>query len=76
MAHVQIHLSAAKPKDARVMVDGIDITRSVMAEGFAVTIESELGRASTVSMVVAADTLDVDLPDAVLQAMRASESAA
>lgn len=65
MAHVQI----ASEADGGyvVTVDGVDISHAVLAEGFNVEFETTPAR---LHMTVLAETLEVDLPDAVLDALR------
>lgn len=67
MSHVKIHLS----KDGgRVEVDGIDLAAHILAEDFSVEFASELGQPSKVRMTLAADVVDIDLPVAVVEAIR------
>lgn len=58
MAHVQITLGSSK---TIVRVDGVDISKSVLAEGFEVDLQST---PAAVRMTVSANLLEVDLPDA------------
>lgn len=67
MAHVQITASMGKVK---VIVDGADITGSVLAEGFGVTLD-DLGRQpALVHLTLMPKSLELDLPDALLDALR------
>lgn len=77
MAHVQIRSGDNGPMTLKVIVDGVDLTDHVYTEGFGLVQvgEDPEFRAWGVRMVIAAETLDVDLPDAVVQALRASEPA-
>lgn len=71
-AHVQIRTGAsARNGVAQIIVDDVDITDSVLSEGF------EIGRTGTgphdlwfVQIRVVAD-LDIDLTDAIVEAVRA-----
>lgn len=51
-----------------LIVDGVDMTNKVLIEGFAVDLQ-----AGTVTLVVAADELEIDLPDVVVNALRHGE---
>lgn len=66
MTHVQI---TAGRDEVKVVIDGVDVTKSVLAEGFGVTFD-EAGRKPLVHMTLAPTFLDLGLPDAVLDALR------
>lgn len=75
MAHVQIHQNS--DGSGRVLVDGVDLSMHILADGFRI---ENLGGGKTdparVHMTVVADTLDVDLPEAVIEAVRQDGDAA
>ncbi len=72
MPHIKIHAEDGKPPS--ILVDGSEVNRMIMAEGFSIdTGDCMEFRPPTVTMVVAADVLDIDMPDAVLSAVRQSE---
>lgn len=62
MAHVQI-------TGENLTIDGVDMAGKVLAEGFSVTWRAEPGR-PLVHMTVMADVLEIDLPEAVIEALR------
>ena len=70
MAHVQIRIGQADGDDrlASVVVDGVDLTKAVLAEGFAVEFNNPIQGKSLVTMTLRVDRLDMDLPDSVLNA--------
>lgn len=67
MAHVQI----ASEADGGyvVSVDGVDVTHAVLARGFAVEFPPIEDGPALVHMTVLAETLEVDLPDAIVDAL-------
>ena len=71
MAHVSIRIGVVEGDDraACVLVDGVDITKSVLAEGFAVEFVNDATPYAVVSMRLRTDRLDMDLPQAVLDAI-------
>lgn len=75
MAHIQI--AYGTPADghpaARVLVDGVDITDAVLADGFGVEFEHDTRRA-VVSMKLRADRLDLELPDSIIDALAGDRS--
>lgn len=72
MPHVSIRIGPDEndDRDARVVIDGVDITKAVLAEGFAVDFTRVLGMEpypkAVVSMRLMVDRLDMDLPEGVL----------
>lgn len=72
MSHVSIRIGAIPDdrRSAQVVVDGVDITKAVLAEGFAVEFPQDSPHA-VVSMRLRVDRLDMDLPDAVLAVLDA-----
>ena len=69
MAHVR--LVGDGPNGGRIWIDGTEVEST--AEGFRVTYDGDLCRFK-VQVEIYAETLDVDLPDAVLEAARAEAS--
>lgn len=68
MTHVKI---STLPNGAHsLVVDGVEMNKKILAEGFAVELSTDLGQPDRVHMIVAADVLDLDLPDAVVTALR------
>lgn len=51
-------------------VDGFDLTPHALAKGFEIEIPEDLAQQAVVRVTLVADTLDVDLPDAVVEALR------
>lgn len=75
MAHVQIKQESARGP-LRVIVDGVDLTGHVYDEGFGLVQVGEGPLAEWgVQMVLAADDLDIDLPEAVVQVTERSDFA-
>lgn len=68
MTHLSIRIGTADGDDrgAKVVVDGVDITKAVLADGFAVEFKHEPAPHAVVSMQLRVDRLDMDLPEAVL----------
>lgn len=64
MAHVKLGLGEAGKY--QLSIDGTDLSLSVMAEGFAVDFT---GVVPVVTMRLAADALDMDLPEAIIEAI-------
>ena len=63
MTHVKISTS----RDAgSIVVDGVDISRAVLAEGITVAVSTAPGAPSMVSLTLVADILELDLPEAVV----------
>lgn len=80
MAHVQFRTGSAVTNghESELIVDGVDITTHVLAEGFSISESDDpdpLAREWVVKLTLAADTLDVDLPDAVLAVTREEQTA-
>ncbi|MGH3349306.1 MAG: hypothetical protein ACRDPS_01475 [Nocardioides sp.] len=67
MAHVLIHHDADAPK-ASLVVDGVDLTRSVLDLQVAVCPDG-FDKPSVVTVELAADVLDLDVPQALLDAI-------
>ena len=74
MTHVQIR-NHPTMDGHQILVDGHDLSTAVLADSLRVTaVGSPTGPDEIrVSITIAADTLDVDLPEAVIQAMREAE---
>jgi len=70
MAHGKIAYSGT---GASGIVDGVEIAASVLHEGFEVEFGDAEAREAKVRLTIRASTLDLDLPDAVLDAIRAAE---
>lgn len=78
MTHVQLRNhpdGGSAPGVFQLLVDGVDLSRAVLAGS--VTIETPVGftECARVTMTVAADTLDVDLPASVIEALLESGAA-
>lgn len=72
MAHVEIKSDDKYTMATKVIVDGVDISRHIYAEGFGlVRVGEGEFQCWGVQMVVVPDSLDIDLPDAVIGAVRA-----
>lgn len=71
MAHIKLGLAEAGKYE--LLVDGVDLSLSVMAEGFGIDFT---GPVPVVMMQLAADALEMDLPEAVVEAICAGEGAA
>lgn len=54
-----------------VLVDGDEMNTKILAEGFHVELSEDPQQPARVHMIVAADVLEIDLPDVVLSAIRA-----
>lgn len=67
MTHVSVTYRDGK---AELVVDGHDITRHVLAEGFRIELSDVPMGPARVHMILAATEFDVDLPDAVLDVAR------
>lgn len=72
MAHVKI--GCIEGGAHSLEVDGVDLSMAVLASGFSVTFPDMPG-AAHVHLVVAADTLEMDLPASVLEVAQESEQA-
>lgn len=70
MTHVLFRSNPAEPDVFDLIVDGHDLTMAVLRDGFKVELCDEGAR---VTMVIAADVLEMDLPGSVLAAMREQE---
>lgn len=71
MAHVQI---TAGPGETKLLVDGVDITESVLAEGFGIDFSKVPAGPVVVSMKLRTDRLDLDLPDSIIDALAGDRS--
>lgn len=72
MAHVQIRTGSATENGApvQVLVDGVDLTWHIAAEGFEIHgLNNAAFEKPVVKMQVVCDSLDVDLPESVLKAL-------
>lgn len=58
-----------------LIVDGVDLSRKVLTEGFTVRFGGSPADPDLVTLTVAADTLDIDLPAAAVEAFRQDVSA-
>lgn len=69
MAHVKI---SSKQGVGHIEVDGVDLSMAVLRAGFRVEFDTagDFGHPE-VHMIVAAETLEMDLPDAVVKPLRA-----
>ncbi len=77
MAHVQFRSGSATTNDlpVQLLIDGADITTSVLSEGLALDLgDPAVGVKPKITLVVACDTLDVDLPDSVVDVIHAHEN--
>lgn len=63
MTHVKI---TSQRGCASIIVDGVDLSRTVLAENFAVSVSTDPEAPSTVSLTLAPDILDLDLPEAAI----------
>ncbi|MCL8026321.1 hypothetical protein [Nocardioides bruguierae] len=78
MAHISLRIGGATPDDprpARLVIDGVEITGSVLRDGFAIALAEGPDDRAVVSLRIRADRLDLDMPDAVLQAVAAAPTA-
>lgn len=69
MTHVT--LNRTKGGGHRLVVDGFDMSMHVLAEGFRVEVSDDPARPDLVHLVIAADTIEADLPDSVISAVKA-----
>ena len=68
MTHVM--LSRNSNGTHTLLVDGIDLSMHVINEGFRVEVAEAIDQPDRVHMVIAADTLEADLPESVITAIR------
>lgn len=75
MSHVQIRIGRddADDRGAQVVVDGVDITKAVLADGFAIDITDYPKPSAVVTMRLRVDRLDMDLPESVLNVIETTE---
>lgn len=71
MAHVRIRSGEGVPATASIEVDGVDISRHVLAYGFGVEFPEEPDGVAHIKCRIVAKSLDLDLPGAVIEALRA-----
>lgn len=69
MAHVQIRQGDSR-LSLQIVVDGVDLSKHILTDGFGLV---QVGDVWGVAMVLVPDALDVDLPDAVVEAVRKSD---
>lgn len=69
MTHVKIRTGDA-PGAFNLEVDGVDMSMAVLAGGLRVEFPESYSHPAMVHLVIAADVLDIDLPDAALEAIR------
>lgn len=72
MSRQKVHVRIGRNADGGhcIEVDGVDVSFKVLKDGFRVEFADEPHLPDLVHMVVAADSLDIDLPAAVIEAMR------
>lgn len=75
MAHVQIHANPRGKQGGddpvfRMVVDGVDITDSVLGDGFSIEWPDDLTYLpAIINLRLSADVLDLDLPQSLLDAI-------
>lgn len=69
MAHVQISMGEGVPGTARIEIDGVDVSKIVAVDGFGVSFPNDPGGVATVTLPVIPSRLDIDLPDALIEAL-------
>lgn len=75
MAHIQIRIGDGGSPALKIVVDGVDLSNHVYTEGFGLVRVGEDDYAEWgLSMIVPIESLDIDLPDAVVKALAASGS--
>jgi hypothetical protein len=75
MAHIQIKTNGDDRHRVCVIVDGVDMAEHILADGFSINCPPGPSEEWSVTMTVCAESLDVDLPDAVLDAVRSERVA-
>jgi len=73
----KVHVRIGRNADGGhfVEVDGVDFSAKVLAEGFGVEFANDPAVPDRVHMIIAADVLDIELPNAVVDALRAESDA-
>ena len=71
--HVQI--SRHESGGHSLIVDGLDLSTIALADGLTVQFSADPAYPDLVTFTVAADVLDIDLPDVAIQALRADGDA-
>lgn len=64
MAHVQIKAGSGIPGSGQVIVDGVDMTDDILAEGFAINCPRHVDGVWSVTMTVIATSLDAEFDNA------------
>jgi hypothetical protein len=70
MANVQIKCGSDVKGCLQIIVDGHDLSNDVLVEGFHIETPNDPDGFAQVHVVIAADTLEVELPEAVVNALR------
>jgi hypothetical protein len=73
MAHVQIKQNEERPMAYEVIVDGVDLSPHVLRRGLSIEIPTDPDKAPTVTLVIVADDLDVDLPYSLIKHAQMTE---
>lgn len=75
MTHVVLRKAKtdSAPGAYEFIVDGVDMTPHTLREGFRIELSEDYFQPARIHCTIAADTLEADLPDAVLEAVRAEE---
>lgn len=73
MTHVQFSNSPGDPERFKIVVDGVDLSMAVLRRGFRIETTEDDFAPPSVTMIVGADVLEVDLPEAVIVALREQE---
>ena len=77
MAHVQIRSGDNGAPSLSIVVDGVDISQNVYTEGFGlVRVGDGEFQQWGLSLIVPVESLDLDLPDAVVSALSQSDARA
>lgn len=76
MANVSIRIGTTEDdkRPACVVIDGVDMTDHILATGFAVQLPNHPHERAVVTMSIRADRLDLDLPEAVIDAVAVERS--
>lgn len=73
MTHLAISAHPTNIGAYQLTIDDVDLSTAVLLEGFSISLDGPMPQ---VKMTVAADVLDVDLPEVVIAALRESEDVA